>query len=71
MKAMAARRPPETIVVPIKDFSDGDPNHRPTNPAYRLSDDTHYRKKLAAKWMEEMQGAAVAGKWRQYIMSEL
>ncbi|CAI6268078.1 unnamed protein product [Periconia digitata] len=41
------------IVVPLRPFSDGDPSHKPTNPAMKQVDPpTIYLEKLADEWMK-------------------
>jgi hypothetical protein len=60
---MSSRVPSRTETVQVASFSDGDPNHRPTDPAYVLSNPENYLKKLAAKWMEQRGGRVKPGKW--------
>lgn len=44
----------KVIVVPInRGFSDGTQDCWPQDPKFRMVDDTIYRQKLAAKWVEE------------------
>lgn len=59
MASLEPKQPPSdedgnVIVVPInREFSDGTQNSWPTDPKFRMTDDTAYRRKLAAKWIEE------------------
>lgn len=64
---MSSRLPNPTDIVQVNSFSDGDPNHRPTDPAYVPSDPENYLRKLATKWMEQKGGGTGAGEWRHIL----
>lgn len=59
--------PPPTDIVQVNSFSDGDPTHRPKDPAYVPSDPDRYLRKLATMWMANNGGGARPGEWR-YIL---
>lgn len=56
------------IVIPInRDFSDGTQDCWPTDPKFRMVDNTAYRQKLALRWAEEM-GAYEKGMYACYFL---
>ena len=65
---MTRQLPPSTYIVQVNGFSDGDPNHIPTNPDYKPSDPDMYMRKLATMWMEVHGGGGVPGEWKQSFM---
>lgn len=53
---------PATNVIRIAQFSDGDPNHRPSEDSFSRSDPEPFMRKLATKWIEEEGGGLKPGK---------
>ena len=58
----------KTQIVPINNFSDGDPSHGPKNTAYWMEDPTLYLEKIATLWMKH-RGESVAGV--RYVLDRL